>query len=135
PQWINDAMDCFKTLDAKLYPGWSRVVEAWVNFEKSGTFDNKVSLRLPCKHRPEEIKHWISRGRRYDRLPIVKSTAQYASAWKAWWISMQPLCRMPEGGAAWPPRSITPKAAGQWDSLRVGGTNGIFIVVVSLAIW
>ncbi|KAH9895249.1 hypothetical protein C8Q73DRAFT_645315, partial [Cubamyces lactineus] len=135
PAWMNDALDCFGALDTKsFYARWPRLLEVWIEFEQATGFtENKA--RLICTHRPEEIKHWISRGRRYDRLPIVKSLEHYASAWRKWWAAMQPSCRLPEDAANWPLLPTAPGNPAEWNNIRIGGSNGLFIVITSLAIW
>ncbi|KAJ8456443.1 hypothetical protein ONZ51_g12119 [Trametes cubensis] len=135
PEWMNDALECFNGLDTKnRYARWPRLLELWIDFEKAAGFTGNKA-RLTCNHRPEEIKHWISRGRRYDRLPIVKSLGHYATAWKKWWATMQPQCRQPEGAAQWPLLLVAPENPSEWNIIRINGSNGLFIIIVSLAIW
>jgi hypothetical protein len=52
--------------------------------------------------------------------------------WKWWWVSMQPEWR--NNGDVWPP---TREHSGyeEWAILASGGSNGLFLVILSLSWW
>ena len=52
--------------------------------------------------------------------------------WNEWWLAIQPSWR----GSAWPLNMDTPSDGNEdWATLRRGGPNGIFLVVIALAWW
>ncbi|EJF56153.1 hypothetical protein DICSQDRAFT_37299, partial [Dichomitus squalens LYAD-421 SS1] len=87
-----------------------------------------------AKEHPEEIKMWLRASWSYEKLPRVKSTQQYAVGWKRWWISLQPPSRIGYTNT-WPPARCQPAEDEEWDSVRRGGPNGMFLAVISLAWW
>ncbi len=80
------------------------------------------------------MKHWINRGRNYDKLPKIKSLAMFVTTWKKWWLRLQPPCRRPDGGA-WPPLRTMPASADDWSAVKRGGCNGLFMVIMALSWW
>ena len=74
---------------------------------------------------------------RFDRRDLKKipknlgSEEEYSEAWAQWWAGLQP---------DWRPRdedgSIrSGEGEGPWDDLVVPGSNGMFIVLLSLSWW
>ncbi|EJF62416.1 hypothetical protein DICSQDRAFT_58770, partial [Dichomitus squalens LYAD-421 SS1] len=126
PVYITDALKYFELLNGGAR--WSELVKAWVDFERKLGFPSN-----PQEH-PEEIKMWSKASRSYEKLPKVKSTQQYAVGWKRWWVSLQPPSRI-EHGNTWPPARCEPADDEEWNSVRRGGPNGMFLAVISLAWW
>ena len=84
---------------------------------------------LSKQGRPEIIDRWVNGGRK--SWPVVDDVPSFATAWRRWWISLQPEARVQR-------RSIlvrTVDATETWEGLRKGSVNGFFNVVVSLAWW
>ena len=78
---------------------------------------------------------WSKASRSYEKLPKIKSTQQYAVAWKRWWLSLQPPSRIEDANNPWPPARREPANDEEWTSVRRGGPNGMFLVVISLGWW
>ena len=72
-------------------------------------------------------------GRAYDKLPVV-APDDFSVRWRAWWISLQPLCRR-STDVIWPLLRVIPEDVTDWDTVRKGGPGGIFLAVMGLAWW
>ncbi|KAI0696126.1 hypothetical protein C8T65DRAFT_533374, partial [Cerioporus squamosus] len=134
PVWLKQAVDYLKDIEAG--ESWAELLEIWQEFECSmGYPDGKVHslTRLSAKGRPEELPRWINGGRNYDKLPIPDPLEPYVTRWKGWWQKMQPKSR--HDSDAWPLPQTAPGDDNQWEPLRRGGCNGIFIAIIGLAIW
>lgn len=72
--------------------------------------------------------------RDYEKLPKIRSAAQFAVGWKSWWISLQPPSRLAHG-ETWPIARVEPSNAEEWDTVHRGGCNGFFLLILTLAWW
>ena len=81
--------------------------------------------------RPEEIEWWMRRGRKYNRTPQIKDVAAFGASWMDWWAKMQP----PRRGTTWPFPHTPLRDQWQWNDLRKGGSNGLFLAIISLSWW
>ncbi|OBZ73056.1 hypothetical protein A0H81_06612 [Grifola frondosa] len=138
PAWIKAASVYLQGVSDNTT--WAKLVENWMEFEKNlGFCDGQGKQnRLPTsRDRPEEVKWWINRGRKYvpTGLPTIKTVGQYAATWKKWWMALQPPMHVGDTLQFWPPRRNEPNNASEWDGLMRGGPNGFFVIVVSLAWW
>lgn len=74
--------------------------------------------------------------RDFKRVPALTGPRLklFASKWRLWWTELQPSWRETE---QWPfERTITQAADGDtWDTLLQGGSNGVFLIIVSLSWW
>ena len=89
---------------------------------------------MPKKPRPKEISWWFQIGRRHfteKGLPKIKSIKEFELKWTQWWSAAQPLWRVTQD---WPfeKGGIVDK---DWGKLPIGGKDGIYLFVVSLAWW
>ncbi len=89
---------------------------------------------LSPKARPEEVKYWIARGRKYSKPPIIKSLATFMEQCCRWWACLQPVCRR-DPDNPWPLLKETPEDASAWSDVKRGGCNGLFMVVMCLSWW
>ena len=80
------------------------------------------------KLRPQELANWI-KSKKKDVVPSFQLET-YGKAFKAWWMMMQPSWRT-EGGLLI--RDVPEDET--WQTLRKGGTSGIYIVIVGLSWW
>ena len=92
-----------------------------------------LQSRLPTGSRPLEIGAFMKNGRKYEKAPnLSKEKVQgLGLTWMIWWSDLQPAERSTE---AWP-FNRTPLDGCEWNVLRQGGPNGIYLVIVSLAWW
>ena len=90
---------------------------------------------MSAKGRPEPLTRWITGGRQYNAIVVLSSISQYETTWKSWWMSLQPETRKPEDGSSWPLERVQPDDVEEWESLRRGGCNGFFIIIMGLALW
>ncbi|KAI0693056.1 hypothetical protein C8T65DRAFT_539654, partial [Cerioporus squamosus] len=86
------------------------------------------------KARPEEVKYWIGRGRKYDKPPKIKSLPAFVQQFYKWWTRLQPSERLdPE--EPWPLLKIAPADEGSWSNVRCGGCNSLFMAIMCLSWW
>ncbi|KIL68673.1 hypothetical protein M378DRAFT_33326, partial [Amanita muscaria Koide BX008] len=87
---------------------------------------------LPAKGRPEDVQWWIKRGKSFDNMPCVKKPAEFGVIWWGWWKNLQPLWRRVDDSDNLL-REIPADA--EWSCLLYGDSNGLAIVVMTLAWW
>ncbi|KAI0743021.1 hypothetical protein C8Q80DRAFT_1192071 [Daedaleopsis nitida] len=132
PEWMSSALEYLE--DIEIGETWDALLEVWAAFEcVVGYPDGKK--RLSAKGRPEEVARWISGGHQYDKVPMPDSLERYATSWCAWWTKLQPTARHTDAETMWPLPQVLPDNDMEWDALRRGGCNGIFIAIMGLAIW
>lgn len=125
--------------------GWVKLVNAWLEFEKTCHVrgvsslihpylaicdDLHVNKALPTLNRPTEVSWWLKRGRKVDKLPVLLEG--YGERWKKWWIGIQPKVRIT---SEWPPSREVSDDTTTWDVLRRVGPTGFFIVMMTLSWW
>lgn len=126
--WIA-MVNAYLRLESLPIPPGVRVLSVFLNYV---LMLPQCPLRLPTESRPTELSTWM-KGRSFsaDRLPFVPNTGAFGRSWVTWWTACQPAWRRNEG---WP----LPKARGSsttWGKLAARGQNGMFIVVMSIALW
>ena len=138
PLWLAQMIAYLRGVSEDV--AWQDLVTAFVAFEKCGPphgvskkFPSLLILthdeqKLPTKLRPQEVTNWI-KSKKKDVLPSFK-LGTYGKAFKEWWMMMQPSWRM-EGELLI--RDVPEVET--WQTLRKGGTSGIYIVVVGLSWW
>ena len=107
---------------------WAILVKLWVEFEKKEGF--KEHGFLPAKGRPECVSEWIRRGRPPGWMPTI-TASKLETAFKAWWLSLQPKGRVSRRGAI----IATDLESGGWEVLRKPGLNGLLSALVGLFYW
>ncbi|KAI9068771.1 hypothetical protein FKP32DRAFT_1529614, partial [Trametes sanguinea] len=134
PDWIREALQYFALIDGG--DGWRKLVREWLVLERKLGFPTSQdsSNRLPNEHRPEEVKLWMKNHRSYEKLPRIKSPSQFATAWKQWWVSLQPASRVADG-SVWPLPLTEPADTDEWRVVARGGCNGFFLLLLTLAWW
>lgn len=90
---------------------------------------------LTKDHRPDEIHEWFQHGRKWNAMPDIGADLieNYSSQWWQWWTSLQPDWRGQDSSALlW-----DAPASGEidWSATRKGGSNGLFVVLISLGQW
>jgi hypothetical protein len=86
-------------------------------------------LRLDTTGRPNVVAPWLKSGRKYDTPPNIPDHAKYAAAWWTWWIAHQPEWREAR-------KLLQDTHKGEkWSQLCRGGSNGIFMLILSLSWW
>ncbi|KAH8115647.1 hypothetical protein DFH11DRAFT_1834535 [Phellopilus nigrolimitatus] len=107
------------------------LIKHWLEFEFRLGFPDS-SGRIPKQGRPSVVDNWLKRARNYKKLPDVPPASKYSVDWEKWYRSLQPPGPRQEAGAFPLPQS---DVHGDWSKLRVGGANGVFILLITLAFW
>lgn len=128
PGWFSSALGMLQSPETPLGERWAILVELWVEFEKKEGF--KEHGFLPAKGRPECVSEWIRRGRPPGWMPTV-TASKLETAFKAWWLSLQPKGRVSGKGAM----IATDLESGGWEVLRKPGLNGLLSALVGLFYW
>ncbi|TFK80025.1 hypothetical protein K466DRAFT_451785, partial [Polyporus arcularius HHB13444] len=134
PEWITPAKEYLDGVSSESW--WSELVAAWLEFERALGFpDNQMQSNwLSPKARPEEVKYWIARGRKYDKPPKIKSLGTFLAQFRQWWARLQPSERR-DRDELWPLLKNEPEDTERWSDIRRGGWNGLFMVVMCLSWW
>ncbi|OJT07893.1 hypothetical protein TRAPUB_1212 [Trametes pubescens] len=134
PEWVVDAREYL--LEVSDEGWWRELIEGWLELERALGFPDGQAQRnwLPSKGRPEEVKHWIGRGRQYAKPPPVKSLPTFISSWRQWWTRLQPAVRRGDD-ATWPLPRAAPEHSSAWADIKRGGCNGLFMVLMCLSWW
>lgn len=83
--------------------------------------------------RPKAVAWWIKNARPIDRVPPSVDLASFPAEVRKWWSTIQPQWRVP-ALEDWPlPQQIP--AGESWQEARLGGSNGLFLVVLCLYWW
>lgn len=127
PQWAQAQAEFFTA--HFMAPG---VLSKWVAFEVLMVGSALEDVLLGCVSRPPEVAMWKKEHRIIHKVPSVK-VGEYALLWIDWYISLNESWRTQGRGTLPLPRDV-PKDA-TWKSLRKGGPNGIFILILSLYWW
>ena len=69
-------------------------------------------------------------ARKLDVPPEIEDEEDFAARWQLWWNDLQPAWRVSSANGA-----LRRDGNGPWDSLAVPGTNGMFLVLISLSWW
>jgi hypothetical protein len=87
---------------------------------------------LPTALQPHEVKQWKKRHRVCSlRNDLDTDGRRLPDQLAAWWVSIQPAERiLPNGSLS----NSIPNGL-DWTSLRLGGPNGLVLVVAGLALW
>jgi hypothetical protein len=120
-------------------PDWGDVyiemVELYLNIEKLAPTGS-----LSHVNQPFELAYWKKRHRFFslrdnisnaDSKTHQKPGLLLPEELQAWWVSLQPPKRILPSGAL---SSDIPTGL-DWSSLRVGGGNGLLVLVVGIAMW
>ena len=85
-----------------------------------------------CTHQLDIVSLWLRCGRKIKSPPVISQLKTYAVAWWAWWKVLQPEWRRDavRGGVY-----EKPPPGEKWTRTYIGGSNGMFIVVLTLAWW
>ncbi|KAH9885582.1 hypothetical protein C8Q73DRAFT_630390, partial [Cubamyces lactineus] len=131
PEWVKEASLFFATLSADRR--WISVVEGWLQLEKNLGYPESQDARLPTKGRPIEVRQWIQKHRKFASKPSIRKVAEFGASCELWWTGMQPAERIRDGQKYHRPSEVLPSCV--WDSLRRGGPNGLFLVLLALGWW
>ena len=82
--------------------------------------------------RPKEVADWIRRKKK-DAVPLIHP-GQYGNRFIGWWENLQPSWRKNDLDTCFPLSRDVPNGE-TWQSLRKGGTAGVYVVIVSLSWW
>lgn len=82
--------------------------------------------------RPKEVTDWI-KSKKKDVVPSIHP-GEYGDRFMGWWRNLQPSWRKNNLDPSFPLFRDVPEGE-TWQSLRKGGTAGIYVVVVSLSWW
>ncbi|TFK79973.1 hypothetical protein K466DRAFT_504691, partial [Polyporus arcularius HHB13444] len=135
PQWVLEGKEYLASVSDEAW--WRELVTAWFEFEAALKFpDGSLQANwLSPKSRPEEVKWWIGRARKYDKVPKIKSLEGFTTQLRKWWSRLQPTVRIPEDGDIWALEKTAPADPSKWSDVRRGGCNGIFMVLMCLSWW
>ncbi|KAM6497784.1 hypothetical protein JOM56_005732 [Amanita muscaria] len=125
--WYTDWLQFFQSSSSN--EKWVKLVSQWLQFE---SLKPPACRNLPAKGRPEEVHWWNKRGKSFDHMPAIKTPVEFGTIWWGWWQGMQPSWR--KGNINEPLCCVAPKDA-EWSHLCYGNTNGLAIIVMTLAWW
>ena len=75
---------------------------------------------------------WFKNGRKYSAMPKLTNLVDYGKTWWSWWRGLQPKWRLlPDGTLA----REGPDTIVDWEKTCRGGTNGFFVIVLTLSWW
>jgi hypothetical protein len=74
---------------------------------------------------------WLKNGRKYIFTPEI-NVVKYKASWQNWWQGLQPEWRLLDDGTL---LQEVPDTGEQWETLRRGGSNGFFMIVLALSWW
>ncbi|KAJ6493094.1 hypothetical protein C8R45DRAFT_788926, partial [Mycena sanguinolenta] len=103
---------------------WAALVELWFKLEEQSGFVSQTKSH-PTALRPKEVGAWVKRARK--GTPLV-SAATFPSAWRAWWVAINPAWRRSEG-------ELVREARGDFKVLKCPGPNGFLSVIACLKWW
>lgn len=93
----------------------------------------KFEKRIGTVCRPEAVAWWIKNARPIDRVPPSVDLSSFPSEVRAWWSTIQPEWRTPIV-EDWPlPQQIPPGEC--WAEASLGGSNGLFLILLCLYWW
>ncbi|KAM6501765.1 hypothetical protein JOM56_001742 [Amanita muscaria] len=127
PMWYAEWLQYFH--DTSDDPKWVDLVSRWLRFEALGP---PVCKNLPAKGRPEDVQWWIKRGKAFDNMPSIKKPVEFATIWWGWWKNLQPSWRRVDETDNL--SQVIPTDA-DWSCLLYGHSNGLAVVVMTLAWW
>ncbi|KAI0666067.1 hypothetical protein C8Q78DRAFT_983821 [Trametes maxima] len=134
PAWISEATAYLLTISNDTR--WVQAVGDWAHLERAMGYPEGQGPdhRLPAKHRPIQVGQWL-KTRKYAAIPAIPSVTRYGANWRLWWAALQPPGRSKgvETTLSCLPRKLLDNDA--WTLLRRGGTNGLFIALISLGWW
>ncbi|KAA1480153.1 hypothetical protein DENSPDRAFT_754361, partial [Dentipellis sp. KUC8613] len=130
PAWVTEAKE-FLTSGPKC-PEWARIMDNWLDIESLMRYPDGANW-LNTSKRPPQVAAWGKRGRDYGWVPQLGTLSSFASAWRAWWRSLQPEWRR-DLENEWPMSRNVP-AEESWSTLKKGGKNGLVTVLIPIAWW
>ncbi|KAF9469422.1 hypothetical protein BDZ94DRAFT_1317322 [Collybia nuda] len=131
-KWLSTVLPGIVEID--LGPQYLHIVKCLIELETLHDFNIKNGPRLMFINRPEEVKKWITNGRRCSYRVEIEDLSQYTALWWRWWRSLQPKWRKYDSAGI--PISMVPSGKVEdWDVLFVPGVNGLLSVVASLYWW
>ena len=113
--------------ESRMGGGWMELVNLWASFEVRSRY--KEIKKLAPQGRPFAVGEWISRARPSTWRPIIESVPKYEASFREWWLAIQPDWRLEDG------RLVHERVAGDWESLRLPGINGVVSIMVALFYW
>ncbi|KAF9515808.1 hypothetical protein BS47DRAFT_1293386, partial [Hydnum rufescens UP504] len=109
---------------------WVCLVKLWIAIERELGFPTEGKA-LSSKDRPKAIHDWIQRARSIKYSPSIKPDS-FGKQWWKWWSNLQPAWRETSKGEI---IARNQDISGNWESLKIGGKNGIVAVVITLGWW
>ncbi len=138
PRWAVHGLATLKR--ETMPPQFTRLLALWVRFKVQEAFAE--SSKFGAFQRPQAVHDWIAHGRspKFQLQPVPKGidpVKEFGSKFWAWWSNLQPdfrpkdddLLELNEDGC--PSRMLD----GNWDDMRLPGTNGWLSVVAGLCFW
>ena len=120
-------LESFIKLELALHP----VSQTVIALESSAfLIIAQLNKKLGTKNRPDAVSHWMKHARMLHKVPSVIDLATFPGAVRVWWITIQPEWR----GSEWPLTRLIPDTE-DWSSMKVGGPNGLFLVIMCLYWW
>lgn len=125
PQWVASAINMF--IGERFGDKWQELVAAWLVYEGRRNFSGN---KLSPKGRPKIVADWIKWARKPTWRPSTLPKAEDLDREHvAWWRGLQPAWRMTGDGP------LKRDGHGGWDSLHVGGVNGLLSALASMFYW
>ncbi|KAA1479675.1 hypothetical protein DENSPDRAFT_744805, partial [Dentipellis sp. KUC8613] len=85
--------------------------------------------------RPIEVDWWIKRAKDPFKIPSLDTVSKFDTfrrSWISWWTALQPSYRREHQNGQPMPRS---EVADAWIDLVIPGSNGIYLIIFTLAWW
>ncbi|KAL0566190.1 SERTA domain-containing protein 3 [Marasmius crinis-equi] len=126
--YASQALVLFGHEEVRKLKGWVSLVKKWMELEERLQFEGS---KLSAKGRPTWVTEWIQRGRSPTYLKPNHDVYKFLEDWWKWWKLLQPDWRgFNDAGRLYLPEEYP--EGGSWDTLRVGGSNGLTSVLAGL---
>ncbi|KAH8094961.1 hypothetical protein DFH11DRAFT_1555174 [Phellopilus nigrolimitatus] len=130
PEWMQTPFAFF--LAKYRGEGEDELLLNWHTFEMSVRDSRLCDQLLAAVNRPLVVREWNQRKRVITSIPKIDIRV-YPGQWRAWLKALMPDWRFMDD-LDWPFSRCTPESE-PWTSVRKGGKNGIFLIVLTLFWW
>ncbi|KAJ7089509.1 hypothetical protein C8R43DRAFT_891312 [Mycena crocata] len=108
---------------------WDELLKLWWQKEFLRAFLGPTRGHLDG--RPDQVKKWISYGRKGGPKPPITNAKVFGDEWWGWWHKLNPEWRyVAEDGA-----TMETDESGEWGELDNTGPNGMLNVLICLRWW
>ncbi|KAJ7078701.1 hypothetical protein B0H15DRAFT_804724 [Mycena belliarum] len=131
--WCDTLVNLHKLMGSKDWgPRWVELGERIVAFELSLFYVDGGRLKI-TQSRPAEYAKWMKEHRTGDDFPVA---ADFDGRLLQWWYDIGPVNRVDLAeGEEWTRKERQERDWVAWSRLRVGGNNGVILVLLGLTWW